>query len=164
MCGAENGNELRRQSQTTKYVVVQLSQMACTGTHFVVGGVVLNSEYSIFKLFIQSCPPFVCRRSPRGIEAAEDHGGEAVQPLCVGRRDEQRGAPSAGRLSRSEHLHAEDPRGHPQGWRETNSTVYKQNIVRTNDLMLFSCPRTGLHDGLQPETAGFGRETQLPHL
>lgn len=41
---------------------------------------------------------------------------------------------------------------------------FKKNIVGSNDLMMLLCLLTGLHGGLQPETAGFGWEAQLPHL
>lgn len=123
---------------------------------------ILYVHSSIMRL-IWLYTPLVCRCSPSGIKAAEDHGGEAVQSLCFCWCDEQWGASGSGWLSGSKHLHAEDTRWHPKGWCETSHVASIKNIVWRN-FKVFVCLPTGLHSSLQPETAGFGWEAHLPHL
>lgn len=97
-------------------------------------------------------PSLVCRRSPAGVKAADDHAGEAVEPLRVGRRDEQRGAPPAGRLSGPERLHAEDPRGHPKGRRPPPVLPEEYYQGRLSNSFLTS--------GTQDYTAAFSQKLQ----
>lgn len=101
-----------------------------------------------------------CRRSSSGLKAADDHAGEAVQPLCFSWCDVQRGAAPAGRQPGPKHLLAEDPYRHSEGWSKPSLVLNDHH--HSADVLV--CLSPGLRSSHQPQTAGFGRKTQLPHL